>query len=132
MSCSFVASVRSCPGYQLPSYATVAGQLLDDADARVQRAAQPMRQRSAQTGCSIVMDGWSDAASNPLVNALVVNPKGTYFLFAEDTTGERKTGEYLSQLACKAIHQVGAEDVVAVIADSAANNVAAGELLETE
>lgn len=91
-----------------------------------------MLQRSQEVGCSIVMDGWSDAASNPLINALVVNSRGTYFLFAEDTTGERKTGEYLSQLASKAINLVGAKNVVAVIADSAASNVAAGELVEIE
>lgn len=81
------------------------------------------------------MGGWSDAASNPLINELVVNPKGTYFLFAEDTVasgGEHKTGAYLSQLASKAINAVGAEAVVALIADSAANNVTAGEIVELE
>ena len=124
--------MASCPGYKLPSYAVFSEQLLDDADARIRRAAEPVLQRSTELGCSIVMDGWSDAASNPLINALVVNAKGTYFLFAEDTTGQRKTGEYLSELASKAIDMLGHEQVVAVIADSASSNIAAGERIELE
>jgi hypothetical protein len=129
---SLVAAVRTTPGYSLPSYTSVAGSLLDDMDTRIQRAAQPLLQRSNDIGCCIVMDGWSDAAANPLINALAINPRGAYFLFAENTTGQRKTGAYLAQLAGKAIDAVGRDCVVAVIADSAASNVAAGEVLEAE
>jgi hypothetical protein len=130
--CSFIVTARTTPGYQLPSLPSAAGPLLDDVDDRIRREAQPLLQRSADIGCSIVMDGWSDAAANPLINALVVNARGAYFLFAEDTTGERKTGAFLAQLATRAINMVGHQHVVAVIADSAANNVAAGELVELE
>jgi hypothetical protein len=54
------------------------------------------------------------------------------FLKSHDTTGKTKDGPYLMGLLKEAIEEVGRENVVQIITDSASNNVLAGGLIEDE
>ena len=54
------------------------------------------------------------------------------FLKCHDTTGKTKDGLYLMGLFKEAIEEVGRENVVQIVTDSASNNVLAGGLIEDE
>jgi len=54
------------------------------------------------------------------------------FLKSHDTKGKTKDGSYLMGLFKEAIEEVGRENVVQIITDSASNNVLVGGLIEHE
>lgn len=78
----------------------------------------------------IVSDGWSDAQRRPLLNFLVVTEDGPMFLRAINTEGISKTKEYIAEKMLAVIDEVGAQNVVQVITDNAANCRAAGIIVE--
>lgn len=78
----------------------------------------------------IVSDGWSDAQKRPLLNFLVVTEDGPMFLRAINTEGISKTKEYIAEKMLAVIDEVGAQNVVQVITDNAANCRAAGIIVE--
>lgn len=79
---------------------------------------------------SIVSDGWSDAQRRPLLNFLAVTEDGPMFLRAINTEGISKTKEYIAEKMLAVIDEVGAQNVVQVITDNAANCRAAGIIVE--
>jgi len=84
------------------------------------------------TGATITSDGWSDVRRRPLLNLLVVSPKGEMFLKAVDTGGETKDVAYIAGQLIDCIREVGADNVIQVVTDSAAVCKAAGMLVEQE
>lgn len=84
------------------------------------------------SGATITSDGWSDVRRRPLLNLLVVSPKGELYLKAVDTCGEVKDATFIAARLAEAIHEVGAENVVQVVMDSAAVCKAAGRLIEEQ
>jgi hypothetical protein len=48
------------------------------------------------TGATITSDGWSDVRRRPLLNLLVVSPKGEMFFKVVDTRGETKDAAYIA------------------------------------
>ncbi len=90
-------------------------------------------QKSLQlTGVTITSDGWSDVRKRPLLNLLLVSPKGEMFLKAVDTRGETKDAAYIAGQLIDCIREVGADSVIQVVTDSAAVCKAAGKLVEQE
>ncbi len=84
------------------------------------------------TGATITSDGWSDVRRRPLLNLLVVSPKGEMFLKAVDMGGETKDAAYIVGQLIDCIREVGADSVIQVVTDSAAVCKAAGRLVEQE
>ncbi len=79
---------------------------------------------------TITSDGWSDTRNRPLLNLLMVTPKGEKFLENVNTSGDTKDADFIAQVVGKAIEDVGAEIVVQVCMDSAAVCKAVGCKLE--
>ena len=65
----------------------------------------------------------------PLINVLVYFPKGVLFLRVVDASVHKKTSEYIFKILEEAILEVGEENVVQVITDSASNCVGAGKMI---
>ncbi len=84
------------------------------------------------TGATIISDEWSDVRRRPLLNLLVVSPKGEMFLKAVDTGGETKDATYIVGQLIDCIREVGADSVSQVVTDSATVCKAAGRLVEQE
>ncbi len=66
----------------------------------------------------------------PLLNMLVVFPKGEMFIKAVDTRGETKDAAYIAGQLIDCIREVGADSVIQVVTDSVAVCKAAGKLVE--
>ncbi len=84
------------------------------------------------TGATITNDGWFDVRKPPLLNLLVISPKGEMFLKAVDTGGETKDAAYIAGQLIDCIREVGADNVIQVVTDSAVVYKAAGRLVEQE
>ncbi len=56
---------------------------------------------------TITSDGWSDTRNRPLLNLLMVTPKGEKFLESVDTSGDTKDADFIAQVVGKAIKDVG-------------------------
>jgi hypothetical protein len=120
---------KAGPKYKLPSYDALRGPLLQTAKKHVSTQLKDVKACIPVTGCGITSDGWSSVQRRPLLNILQLTPAGSIFLRAIDTTGETKTGEYIAEQLCKAIEEVGSENVVIVITDSASNCKCAGDII---
>ncbi len=68
----------------------------------------------------------------PLLNLLVVSPKGEMFFKAVDTGGETKDVVYIVGQLIDCIREVSANNVIQVVTDSAAVCKATSRLVEQE
>eukprot|EP01018_Ginkgo_biloba_P025255 Gb_34929 [translate_table: standard] len=65
----------------------------------------------------------------PLINVLVYSPQGVLFVKAVDEMDHKKTSELIFKILEEAVLEVGEENVVQVVTDSASNYVGFGKLI---
>eukprot|EP01018_Ginkgo_biloba_P041170 Gb_00110 [translate_table: standard] len=65
----------------------------------------------------------------PLINVLVYSPQGILFVKAVDVIHHTKTSEFIFKILEEAIFEVGEENVVQIVIDSASNCVGAGKMI---
>ncbi|KAL9661820.1 hypothetical protein QQ045_026648 [Rhodiola kirilowii] len=119
-------------GYKAPNFYRVCGHLLNHWVGEVSKLVDSYCNIWKNTGCTLMADGWTDRSRRTLINFLVYCPKGTIFLKSVDASDVSKTAEMLHKLFKEVILYVGAENIVHIVTDNAANYVAASRLLEAE
>jgi len=125
--------VNNAPkNYKPPSYKNVRTTVLSKDRARIEATLHNIKDSWKESEVSIVSDGWTDANHRPLINILVSSSKGVVFLKSYGTIGKKKDGPYLKGLLKEVIEEVGRENVVQIVTDSASDNVIAGGLIENE
>ncbi|XP_061352114.1 uncharacterized protein LOC133297067 [Gastrolobium bilobum] len=82
-----------------------------------------------KTGCTLMSDGWTDGKGRSLTNFLVNSPRGTVFIKSVDTSSFIKDAEKMFELLDEMVMEIGEENVVQVVTDSAAALVSAGQKL---
>eukprot|EP01018_Ginkgo_biloba_P032083 Gb_01473 [translate_table: standard] len=117
-------------GYKTPSFEKVWTTLLTKEISLVEQSIEPIRASWQTTGVSIVYDKWTDARNRPLINVIVVCPKGSMFLNAMDCNGELKDATFIANILIDAIESVGPSNVVQVITNNARVCKAARLLVE--
>ncbi|XP_061357381.1 uncharacterized protein LOC133301719 [Gastrolobium bilobum] len=80
-------------------------------------------------GCTLMSDGWTDGKDRSLTNFLVNSPKGTVFIKSVDTSNLIKDAEKMFELLDEMVMEIGEENVVQVVTDSASALVSAGQKL---
>ena len=88
---------------------------MDKGVKRMQWIKWDSKQSWILTGCSIVMDGWTDIQQRPLLNIIVTSLAGPYFLRAIDCSGKLKDDTFMFEILKDAIDEVGPSNVVYVI-----------------
>ena len=83
------------------------------------RQLQAIRDTWAETGVSIISDGWRDQRNRPLINVVAVCPQGAMFLKVVDCSGIEKDTSFISTILIDAIESVWSHNVVQVIMDNA-------------
>eukprot|EP00253_Pinus_taeda_P020806 PITA_20806 len=116
-------------GYKIPSYDDFRGQILQNEKVDCTKRLEEFRATWAQTGCTVMSDGWIDQKERILINFLVSCPNGTMFMKSIDAYSHIRDAKTLCDLLDVFTLEVGAEHVVQVITDNAANCVAAGRML---
>ena len=117
------------PGYRGPNYHALRVPLLRDAKREVQLIVDSHRSYWADTGCTIMADGWTDTRHRTLINFLVYCPKGIIFIRSVDASDLVKDAINLSNLFDEIISWVGPANIVHLVTDNAANYVAAGKIV---
>ena len=74
--------------------------------------------------------GWTDQKGHTLINFLVSCLQGTMFLRSRDASDQVKDANLLFRLLDEVVEEVGAANVVQIIADNASNYVLVGKMLE--
>ncbi|CAA7060169.1 unnamed protein product [Microthlaspi erraticum] len=100
--------------------------LLRDAKLQVSLIIESFRSTWAETGCTLMADGWKDTRQRPLINFLVYCPKGITFIKSVDASGIYTTAENLCNLFAEVVDMIGPQNVVHMVTDSAPNYKAAG------
>jgi hypothetical protein len=116
--------------HKLPSLVSLCTTLLDKEKVSVAAELKSFMASARSNKATITSDGWSDTRNRPLLNVLMVTPKGEKFLESVDASGDTKDADFIAQVVGKAIEDVGAETVVQVCMDSAAVCKATGRKLE--
>ncbi|GKU92834.1 hypothetical protein SLEP1_g6507 [Rubroshorea leprosula] len=117
------------PGYKGPSYHMMRSTLLCDLKKEVQLLVNSYRSVWAETGCTIMGDGWQDQSNRQLINFLVYCPRGITFVKSVDASDVVKDASMLCNLFKELVEFVGASNVVHLVTDNAANYKKAGKLL---
>eukprot|EP00253_Pinus_taeda_P004121 PITA_04121 len=117
------------PGYKIPSYDDFRGHTLQDEKVDSTKRLEEFKSSWAQTGCTVMSNGWTDQKGRTLINFLVSCPKGTMFMKSMDASSHIKDAKTLCDLLDVFILEVGAKHVVQVIMDNAANYVVVGRML---
>jgi len=103
------------PSYVLPGETRLRTSLLEKQYTRCSLMMQELKATWVRSGCSIIMDGWTDIRQRPLINIMVSCSEGPYFLRAIDCSGKKKDAEFQFLLLKEAIEEVGSSNVVQVI-----------------
>jgi hypothetical protein len=110
------------PGYTPPSEFCVRTSLLQREVAKMKTHINSTVTNDLHvSGATIVSDGWNDVTNRPIINYILVCPKGEVFLDSTDTSGQEKTSQFIADEIERQLHLVGPENVVQVITDSASN-----------
>ena len=118
------------PSYAPPGEHRLRTSLLDKQYSKATMMMEEMRQTWIRTGCSIVMDGWSDIRHRPIINVIVTCPVGSYFLRAIDCSGKLKDADFQFGILREAVEEVGPSNVVQVVTNSARVCKLAGLMVE--
>ncbi|KAH7289094.1 hypothetical protein KP509_31G057300 [Ceratopteris richardii] len=73
-------------------------------------------------GCTIPLDGWTSCQKKPLINVMVICPKGNMFLEVVDTSLKEKSSAFLVKVYEHAISRMGGpKNVTPIVTDNASN-----------
>ncbi|KAK9097645.1 hypothetical protein Syun_024690 [Stephania yunnanensis] len=104
--------------YKIPSCEELRGRILLDELQVIRRHVMAVKRSWVTTGCSVLLDGWTDGNGRTLINFLVDSPGGPIFLRSADVSGFHKDVNAMSSLLDGVIEEVGIENVVQVVAYS--------------
>ncbi len=103
-----VAAIAAAgPGYKPPSSETLRTTLLEREKESLSKDINSLLEAQLEkTGVSVNSDGWSNTSNRPLLNILLVTPTMEVFEAAVDTSGERKSGQYIAEQLISVIEKV--------------------------
>jgi hypothetical protein len=81
------------------------------------------------TGCTIMVDGYTDMDSRTILNLLVNSPLGTIFLKSIDASEILGWPDKIFKMMDDIVEEVGEENVVQIVTENAPYYQAAGEML---
>ncbi|KAE8672552.1 hypothetical protein F3Y22_tig00111837pilonHSYRG00218 [Hibiscus syriacus] len=117
------------PSFKGPSYHELRVNLLGDCKRECCLLVEGYQANWAKSGCTIMADGWTDQQQRTLINFLVYCPTGVVFVKSVDASDVIKDAKTLCGLFSEVVEWVGAEHIVHIVTDNAANYVAAAKLV---
>ncbi|EHA8590432.1 hypothetical protein COCNU_scaffold018774G000010 [Cocos nucifera] len=113
-----IDAVRGCgTGYKVPTSDELQGWILQQEVSEALAHVEDVKRSWGRTGCSILLDGWTtDQRGRFLLRFLVDCPQGTIFLRSVDASNAVRDVDALFSLLSKVVDEVGAQNVVQVVA----------------
>ncbi|XP_057799026.1 uncharacterized protein LOC131014896 [Salvia miltiorrhiza] len=100
---------------QAPTVEELKGWIFEDVIKEMNQRVDEIRRSWAETGCTIMLDGWTDANGRSLVNVLVDCPKGTVYLHSSDISDCLKNMDAMQTFFAKILAEVGVQNVVQIM-----------------
>ncbi|XP_010262570.1 PREDICTED: uncharacterized protein LOC104601077 [Nelumbo nucifera] len=116
-------------GLKAPSYHDIRGWILKNSVEEVKGVVDQYKGTWAKTGCSILADEWTTETGRILIHFLVYCPEGTVFLKFVDASDIVRSPDVLYELLKNVVEEVGVQNVLQVITDSADHYIIAGKKL---
>ncbi|XP_022857003.1 uncharacterized protein LOC111378067 [Olea europaea var. sylvestris] len=117
------------PEFKGSSYNNIRVNLLRDCKKECQLLVNTYRSQWINNGCTIMVDGWIDQRHRTLINFLVYCSSEIVFIKSYDALDVVKDAQTMCNLFSEIVEWVGPRNVVHMVANNAANYVAAGKLL---
>ena len=93
--------------YKLPTYNALRTTLIESQKMEVEVKVKKATSFSIETyGVSLCSDGWNNVVHRPLMNIMLSCPAGDIFLGSVDTSGNKKTKEYIAGELKRFIEQI--------------------------
>jgi len=118
------------PGFKAPTSESLKTDMLLESVDDINLALVDFKSSWADTGCTIMSDGWTDQRNRTLINFLVSCPKGTMFLKLVDASDKIKSAQLICEMMEEIVEEVGEQNIVQIVTDNAANYMAVGRLFE--
>jgi len=114
----------------IPNVHELKGWILRNELQEIRKHIDEIKRSWTITGCCMLLDVWCDDANRTLMNVLVSCPKGTIYLRSVDVTIASQDTEAMEIVLNGLVQEVGINNVIQVIADTALENInAAGKRL---
>ncbi|KAL5554186.1 hypothetical protein UlMin_041587 [Ulmus minor] len=104
--------------FKIPNYKDLNGRMLHDEVREMKEYVNKIKSSWEITGCSILLDGWTDAIGRNLINILADCPKGPIYLHSFDISAFIGDTESLQWFLETIIEDVGVDNVVQIVAHS--------------
>ncbi|KAH6804005.1 hypothetical protein C2S51_032252 [Perilla frutescens var. frutescens] len=101
--------------YQTPTIEELKGWIFTQVLTEMHERVNDIRTSWADTGCSILLDGWTGADGRELINILVDCPRGTVYLCSYDITDCVENMDWMQLFFVKVLAEVGIHNVVQII-----------------
>ncbi|XP_020233789.1 uncharacterized protein LOC109813910 [Cajanus cajan] len=117
------------PGFKPPSYHDLKGKYLKQQVAEIKESMEGHKATWKRTGCSILIDDWTNTNGVTICNFYVNSPEGTVFLKSVNASEICKTVDGILKMMDDIVEEVGEENVVQVVTRNDSNYKAAGKML---
>lgn len=118
--------------YTLPGPKKLSNELLDEEYAEFSKLKEKEMFPQSNTKMTISCDGWTNIQGRPLMNIMLSNKYGEYFVDAIDGSNELKDAKWQAEHLLEVIRKRGPENVLQFVADGASVNVKTGMLIREE
>lgn len=120
------------PGYVMPSYDILGGKLLKRNVNEAKQKCSALKKCWEISGCSVLVERWTDKMSRTVINFFVYSSKGSVFLKSFDSIDDTHTFESLLGLFDSVVEEVGSSNIINFITDTKPSYKAAGQALATK
>ncbi|KAI3842174.1 hypothetical protein MKW92_013889 [Papaver armeniacum] len=101
--------------YKVPSCDDLKGWILQEELKASQEHVREIVHSWGSTGCSILLDGWTDGKGRDLINFVVDSPKGPIFMKSADVSDTLGDVDAMIALLTGVIEEVGVQNVVQIV-----------------
>lgn len=116
------------PSFNLPTKFQLSNSILTETFKKV--SAEVQKKVDSAVSLGLQCDGWSNIRREGIMNFLITTPQPVFYKTLATSTNAH-TGEYLAEEMAKVIDSVGAEKVLGIVTDNAANMKCAWQILAT-
>ena len=119
------AAAEHGPGIKAPTPYEIGHICVEKEYDELQAWVQTFKWAWKERGCTLMCDGWTTITHRHLLNFLVYSSMGTVFIKSIDVTDYIQDAKYINRLLNDVIEEIGADCIVQVVTDNAANTKAA-------
>ncbi|KAK9059637.1 hypothetical protein SSX86_020341 [Deinandra increscens subsp. villosa] len=117
-----IDSIAKCGnGFNGPTPETLKTNWLEIIKSEVNIQSKEIEKEWSTTGCTIIVETWTDNKSRALINFLISSPSSMFFHKSVDASSYFKNTKFLADLFDSVIQDFGPENIVQIILDNTLN-----------